>query len=85
MSQRVFKITLLVVAAIVSLVFIAFLLVGLISMLRTADLIFGPPASSGSSGITAVAGGVSERSLRLVYLVLLLAALLYFWRRRKSR
>ncbi|HET9479742.1 MAG TPA: hypothetical protein VFO72_10380 [Pyrinomonadaceae bacterium] len=78
MFQRLFNITLLVVVAIVSIVFIAFLLAGLISMVN-------PPLLSGSSGISAVAGGVSEKSLRLVYLVLLLAAVIYLWRRHRSR
>lgn len=78
MFPRLFTITLVVVVAIVSIVFIGFLLAGLISIVN-------PPLLSGSSGISAVAGGVSERSLRLVYLVLLLAVVIYFWRRRRSR
>lgn len=78
MFQRLFNIAVVVLVAVVSILCLALLLTGLLSA-------FNPPLLSGGSGISVVAGGVSERSLRLVYLVLLLAAVIYFWRRRKSR
>lgn len=80
MFQKLFKITVVVFLVIVSLAVLAFLFRGLVST-------FTSPLMTDSQGVTAVAGGVSERWLRLVFLLSVLIGVSYlYWRgRRKPR
>lgn len=73
---KLFRITVILFVAIVSVTFIAVLLTGIFSMF--------PPAETHSEGIVAVSGGVSEKLLYAVWLLAVLCSLL-LWRRRKSR
>jgi len=74
---KLFRITVVLFVAIVSVAFIAVLLTGVFSMM--------PPPEPQSAGITAVSGGVSEKLLYAVWLVAVLCSLLIWRFRRKSR
>jgi hypothetical protein len=74
---KLFRIAVVLFVAIVSVTFIAVLLTGVFSFSMT-------PAEPQSGGISAVAGGVSEKFLYALWLVAVLCSLLV-WRRRKSR
>ena len=80
MFQKLFNIVVVVFLVVVSLAVLAFLFRGLIST-------FTAPLMTGSHGISAVAGGVSERWIRLVFLltVLIGGGYLYLRGRRKPR
>ena len=80
MFQKLFNIAVVVFLVIVSFAVLAFLFRGLIST-------FSSPLMTHSNGITAVAGGVSEKWLRLVFLLTVLvgSVFLYLRGRRKPR
>jgi hypothetical protein len=80
MFQKLFNIAVVVFLVIVSFAVLAFLFRGLIST-------FSSPMITESHGITAVAGGVSEKWLRLVFLLTVLvgSGYLYLRGRRKPR
>jgi MYXO-CTERM domain-containing protein len=77
MYQKLFNITLILVLAIVSIAFFAFLLTGVMSMFQT-------PVVAGHYGITFSVGGVSARwfTYLLMAAVLLIGGIL-LWRRRR--
>lgn len=79
MFKKLFNIAVVFFLVVVSLAVLAFLFRGLFST-------FSAPLMTDSSGIVAVAGGVSERWLRLVFLlaVLIGGGFLYWRGRRKS-
>ena len=78
MFRKLFSIAVVVFLVIVSLAVFAFLFRGLLS---------SAPLMTDSSGITVVAGGASEKWLRLVFLLTVLIGVSYlYWRgRRKPR
>jgi hypothetical protein len=79
MFQKLFHIMLVFLLALLSVVFIAFLLTGVLSM-------FGPPMLSGSYGISAGAGGLSARRFNfLVLAATLLVCGVYFFLRHRGR
>ena len=79
MFQKLFNIAVVVFLVIVSLAVLAFLFRGLLST-------FSSPLMTDSHGIVAVAGGVSEKYLRLAFLLTVLIGGGYLYlRRRKSR
>jgi hypothetical protein len=80
MFQKLFNIAVVVFLVIVSFAVLAFLFRGLIST-------FSTPKITESNGKTAVAGGVSEKWLRLVFLLTVLvgSGYLYLRGRRKPR
>ena len=80
MFQKLFNIAVVVFLVVVSLAVLAFLFRGLVST-------FSSPLMTHSDEITAVAGGVSEKWLRLVFLLTVLvgSGYLYLRGRRKSR
>jgi len=71
---KLFRITVVVLAVIVSLAFIVVLLPGLASLLPF-------PTAVDTAVITAVSGGFSEKLLRAALLLLILCYLLWAWRR----
>ena len=62
MFQKLFYIAVVVFLVVVSLAVLAFLFRGLLST-------FSSPLLTDTNGVTAVAGGVSEKYLRLVFLL----------------
>ena len=80
MFQKLFNIAVVVFLVVVSLAVVAFLSRGLLLTLAS-------PLMMDSSGVGAVAGGVSEKLLRLVFLLTVLIGVSYlYWRgRRKPR
>lgn len=82
MFQKLFNIAVVVFLVVVSLAVLAFVFRGLV-LNFTSPLM----SDSGSGGISAVSGGVSEKWLRLVFLVtVLIGVAAFYWRgRRKSR
>lgn len=76
---RLFRVTVVLLVAIIS--------VTLLGVLFSAVLSGFPlPMISHTEGIAAVAGGVSERWVRLVFLLaVLISAGLLYWRGRRSR
>jgi hypothetical protein len=80
MFQKLFNISVVVFLVIVSFALLAVLFRGLLST-------FSSPLMTHSDGMTVVAGGVSEKWLRLVFLLTVLAGsgYLYVRGRRKSR
>ena len=80
MFQKLFNIAVVVFLVIVSLAVFAFLFRGLLSTFST------PLMTDSSSGISVVAGGVSEKWLRVAFLLTVLIGGSYlYWRGRKSR
>ena len=80
MFLKIFRVTVVVLLAIISMVLLAFLLTGLISMIESSML-------SGSSGIILVAGGVSARLFTFFVLAaatVLVCGIYLFWRRRRK-
>lgn len=73
---KLFSITVVLLVAVVSVALLAVLLTGVFSLL--------PSAGSNSAGISAVAGGVSEKTLRAVWLLAVLCSLV-IWRVRRRR
>ena len=79
MFQKLFNIAVVVFLVIVSLAVLVFLFRGLLSTLSS-------PLMMESHGISVVAGGASEKYLRLVFLLAVLIGSGYLYlRRRKSR
>lgn len=79
MFQKLFNIVVVVFLVVVSLAVLVFLFRGLLST-------FGSPLMTDSVGIAAVSGGVSEKWIRLVFLLTVLIGSGYlYWRGRKSR
>ncbi|HEX5833888.1 MAG TPA: hypothetical protein VFY34_08545 [Pyrinomonadaceae bacterium] len=79
MFQKLFNIAVVVFLVVVSLAVLAFLFRGLLST-------FSSPLLTDTNGVTAVAGGVSEKYLRLVFLLSVLIGGGYLYLRgRKSR
>jgi|GEM_PF-6246333 len=73
---KLFRITVVLLVAVVSVVLLAVLLTGALSLL--------PAAGSQGAGISVVAGGVSEKALRAVWLLAVLCSLV-IWRVRRRR
>lgn len=79
MFQKLFNIAVVVFLVIVSLAVLLFLFRGVLST-------FSSPLMTDSAGIVAVAGGSSEKWLRLVFLLTVLIGCSYlYWRGRRSR
>lgn len=79
MFQKLFNIAVVVFLVIVSLAVLAFLFRGLLSTVAS-------PLLTNSDGVVAVAGGASEKYLRLVFLLTVLIGGGYLYLRgRKSR
>ena len=74
---KLFRITVVVLAVIVSLAFVAVLLPGVVSILPF-------PSGVNTDGIAAVSGGVSEKYLHAALLLLILCYLIWAWRRRRK-
>lgn len=76
---KLFRVTVLLLVAIISVALLAVLFSAVLSGLPF-------PMISHSDGISAVAGGVSERWIRLVFLLaVLISVCVLYWRGRKSR
>ena len=76
---KLFRVTVVVLATVISVALLGVLAMGVLSG-------FPLPMVSRSAGIGSVTGGVSERWVRLVYLLAALIGICFFyWRRRKSR
>jgi uncharacterized membrane protein len=77
--QKLFLVTVWVCVAVISVVLLGVLFVAAYSALPL-------PMVSHSDGIGAVAGGVSEKWLRVAFLLAVLVSVSFlYWRRRKSR
>lgn len=75
---KLFRITVVLFVAIISVALLAVLFSAVVSGLPL-------PMISDSDGVSAVAGGVSEKWIRLVFLLAVLISVCFlYWRRRKS-
>lgn len=76
---KLFRVAVVVLVAVISVALLGVLVMGVLSG-------FPFPMISRSAGIGAVAGGVSEKWVQLVFLLAVLASLCFFyWRGRRSR
>lgn len=76
---KLFRVTVVLFVAIISVALLGVLVTAVVSSLPF-------PMVSHSDGIAAVAGGVSENWIRLVFLLAVLAATGFlYWRGRRSR
>jgi len=76
---KLFSVTVVLLVVIISVTLAGVLLTGIVSS-------FQWPMRSHTDGIAAVAGGVSEKWIRLVFLLaVLVSAGFLYWRGRKSR
>ena len=76
---KLFRVTVVVLVAVISAALAGVLVMGVLSG-------FPLPMVSHSAGIGAVAGGASERWVRLVFrLAVLIGISFFYWRGRKSR
>jgi H+/Cl- antiporter ClcA len=77
--SKLFRVTVVLLVAIVSVALLAVLFSAVLSG-------FSLPMISDSNGIGTVAGGVSEKWIRLVFLLAVLISVCFlYWRGRKSR
>jgi hypothetical protein len=76
---RLFRVTVVLFVAIISVALLGVLVTAIVSS-------FPFPMISHTDGVGAVAGGVSEKWIRLVFLLAVLAATgILYWRGRRSR
>ena len=76
---KLFRVTVVLFVAIVSVALLGVLVSAVVSS-------FPLPMVSETAGISAVAGGVSERFIRAVFLLaVLMSVVILYWRGRRSR
>jgi hypothetical protein len=76
---KLFRVTVVLFVAIVSVALLGVLVSAVVSS-------FPFPMVSHTAGVSAVAGGVSERLVRAVFLVaVLMSVVILYWRGRRSR